>query len=235
MSVFSKERDIIVPEFELHRRLKYNSLLEMPALEFLSYLPDSSVPLSILDPQYRGVLDAMDYGNEGEGRGVERAKLQQMTEIDIAEIIAEIQRVLIPKGHLFLWVDKYHLCTGVNYWLKDLKIVDMVTWDKGKIGMGYRTRRKSEYLVIAQKLPLRAKGVWVDHSIPDVWREKVLVQKGSIQVHRKPIKLQSKLIAAVTNINDVVIDPAAGSFSVLEATQLIDRRFLGCDISLRGL
>ena len=111
----------------------------------------------------------------------------------------------------------------------------MVTWDKGKIGMGYRTRRKSEYLVIAQKTPLRAKGVWVDHSIPDVWREKVLVQKGSIQVHRKPIELQSKLIAAVTNENDVVIDPAAGSFSVLEAARLVNRRFLGCDISLRNL
>ena len=112
MTVFSKERDVIVPEFELHRRLKYDSLLEMPALKFLSYLPNSSVPLAILDPQYRGVLDAMDYGNEGEGRGADRAQLQQMTEVEIALIITEIQRVLIPKGHLFLWVDKYHLCTG---------------------------------------------------------------------------------------------------------------------------
>ena len=42
--------------------------------------------------------------------------------------------------------------------------------------------------------------------------------------------LQGKLIAAVSNPGDVVIDPAAGSFSVLEACQQQGRRFLGCDI-----
>ena len=34
--------------------------------------------------------------------------------------------------------------------------------------MGYRTRRKSEYCLVLQKVPLRAKGVWRSHNIPDV-------------------------------------------------------------------
>lgn len=35
--------------------------------------------------------------------------------------------MLIPSGHLFLWVDKFHLCTGVLDWFKntDLELVDL--------------------------------------------------------------------------------------------------------------
>ena len=103
----------------------------------------------------------------------------------------------------------------------------MITWDKGKIGMGYRTRRQSEHLLVLQKKPRRAKGVWRVHDIPDVWKEDV--QKNS-HTHSKPVQLQARLISAVTSKKDIVIDPAGGSFSVLKACQLAGRNFLGCDI-----
>jgi len=53
------------------------------------------------------------------------------------------------------------LCEGIADWLKktDLAIVDMVVWNKGRIGMGYRTRRSSEYLLILQKTPIKSKGI----------------------------------------------------------------------------
>ena len=95
--------------------------------------------------------------------------------------------------------------------------------------MGYRTRRYSEYLIVLQKKPKRAKGVWKVHNIPDIWTEKV---KNVTGVHPKPIGLQGELIEAVTNSGDIVVDPAAGSFSILEACQTRGRNFLGCD--LRG-
>ena len=97
-----------------------------------------------------------------------------MSEDTIVDFIKEIDRVLKDSGHLFLWVDKFHLCQGVLDWLVDtnLNLVDMIVWDKGKIGMGYRTRRKSEYLIVLQKSPVRAKDCWTDHAIPDVWQEK---------------------------------------------------------------
>jgi len=38
------------------------------------------------------------------------------------------------------------------------------------------------------------------------------------------------LIAAVTNEGDVVLDPAAGSFSVMESAIETNRLFLGCDL-----
>ena len=54
-----------------------------------------------------------------------------------------------------------------------MSTVDAMTWDKGRMGMGYRTRRRTEYLLVLQKEPTRAKGVWTAHDIPDIWLEKV--------------------------------------------------------------
>lgn len=197
-------------------------------LQLMGYLEDKSVSVCFFDPQYRGVLDKLNYGNEGVGRGNARCSLPQMDENTIIRFIAEIDRVLKPSGHLFLWVDKFHLCTGVSKWFAgtQLNLVDMVVWDKGKIGMGYRTRRKSEYLVILQKSPVRAKGCWKDHSIPDVWVEKTVKN----HPHSKPVDLQRRLILATTNSGDIVLDPASGGFSVLEACRGTGADFIGCDI-----
>ena len=228
-SVFSASRDAATPALTLPDGLQFDTQLKMDGLDFLARLPDAAVPLAFLDPQYRGVLDKLAYGNEGVKRGRARAALQQMDETTIVAFVQAIDRVLVASGHLFLWLDKFHLCSGIAPWLAEtrLTVVDLITWDKERMGMGYRTRRQSEYLVVLQKAPRRAKGVWTLHDIPDLWRERV--ERGR-HAHRKPVGLQAKLIAAVSNPGDVVIDPAAGSFSVLEACQQQGRRFLGCDI-----
>lgn len=206
----------------------FNTKLKMDGLTLLKSLEDYSVSVVFFDPQYRGVLDKMNYGNEGE-RQIKRSKLIQMDEKKIISFVREINRVLKPSGHLFLWTDKFHLCEGIADWLKktDLAIVDMVVWNKGRIGMGYRTRRSSEYLLILQKTPIRSKGIWQIKNIPDVWTEKITDKK---HPHQKPLELQKILIEAVSNINDLVVDPAAGSYSILEACLLTKRTFLGCDI-----
>ena len=143
-------------------------------MDLLTSLPEQSIKTAFFDPQYRGVLDKLSYGNEGVNRGQARCSLPQMDEPTIKRFIREIDRVLLPSGHLFLWVDKFYLCQGVLQWLQhtELNLVDMVVWNKGKIGMGYRTRHKSEYLIVCQKSPVRAKGIWTVHNIPDVWDEK---------------------------------------------------------------
>ncbi len=198
-------------------------------LDLLGAMEPASVPVCFFDPQYRGILDKMQYGNEGVSRGRARSALPQMNEDTILRFIDGIAKALTPSGHLMLWVDKFHLCTGVRGWLEmhGLEIVDLVTWDKGRMGMGYRTRRQAEYLVIAQKSPKRAKGVWQRHNIPDVWSELAVRDR---HAHPKPVNLQAALIEAVTDPGDVVLDPAAGSYSVLSAAKMMGRQFLGCDI-----
>ena len=229
-AVFSNERTVHAPRFNLPIPLKPNTRLKMDGLEFLSMLPESAIPVAFLDPQYRGVLEKLSYGNEGKTRGTRRSAMAQMPEAMIAEFVQGIDRVLMPSGHLFLWVDKFHLCQGVRPWLAgtELEVVDLMTWDKGTFGMGYRTRRRAEHCIVLQKRPVRAKGVWKIHNITDVVLEKVSKRE---HPHAKPVELQGRLMSAVSNEGDFVIDPAAGSFSVLDAALQHNRKFLGCDLN----
>lgn len=207
-----------------------NKKNKIDGLELLSIIPKKSIKVAFFDPQYRGVLDKMSYGNEGKNRGQNRAALPQMTEEIIEQFISKIEKVLLPNGYLFLWVDKFHLVEGVKDWFVNtpsLSIVDMITWDKQKIGMGYRSRRRSEYLIIIQKQPKKAKSTWVIRNIPDVWVEKIVRKT---HTHSKPIELQKQLILATTLENDIVLDPASGGFSVFEACKQTGRNFIGTDL-----
>ena len=228
--MFSEFRTIYSPEINLPKELKINTKLKMDGLELLSKIPTKTIPIVFFDPQYRGILDKMKYGNEGKGRGQARYEIPQMSEQVIKQFIKGIDKILIPSGHLFLWIDKFHLCEGVTSWFSgtNMDIVDLIVWNKKRMGMGYRTRRCAEYLIVLQRLPRKAKGVWKVHNILDVWDESIKNKKG--HTHRKPVDLQSKLINAVSNEGDVV-DPAAGSFSVMEASNQVGRNFLGCDVN----
>lgn len=209
-------------------QIKINFKNRVDGLTLLHDVLPNSIKTAFFDPQYRGVLDKLKYGNEGVKRGKARHDLPQMSEKTIVEFISELNRVLQPSGHLFLWVDKFHLCQGVLEWFEktDFNLVDMIVWDKDKIGMGYRSRRKSEYLIVLQKKPIRAKDVWKDHSIPDVWIEKTV----KTHPHSKPVNLQKALIEATTSENDYVLDPASGGYSVYEACKLSNRNFIGGDL-----
>jgi len=51
--------------------------------------------------------------------------------------------------------------------------------------------------------------------------------------HQKPKELIKALISATTNEGDLIIDPCAGSFVVLEICQELKRKFLGCDLTFK--
>ena len=209
--------------YAVNRKNKANGL------DLIAEIGDELIATAFFDPQYRGVLDKLRYGNEGRGRGKGRCSLIQMDEDIIIRFIREIDRVLKKSGYLFLWLDKFHLCQGIWNWLADteLNLVDLITWDKERIGMGYRSRRRSEYLLVLQKAPVRAKGYWTDHAIPDVWAEKTT----KAHPHSKPVELQQRLIKATTKEGYYVLDPAAGGYSVLEACRRVGRDFIGGDIA----
>lgn len=204
---------------------------KIDGLDLLKTIPENAVKIAFFDPQYRGVLDKLNYGNEGIKQG-KRVELNQMPDEVIENFITEINRTLTNTGYLFLWIDKFHLVQGVNEWIKntDLKTVDLITWHKKTFGLGYRSRRVSEYLLVLQKPPIKAKVSWVKHDIPDVWIEKI--EKGIDHPHSKPLGLQTALIEATTKEGDLVLDPASGSFSVFKCCQNLGRNFIGGD--LRG-
>lgn len=218
------------PDVAASLKARLDTRLCMCGLKLLGEIADASIAATFFDPQYRGILDKMGYGNEGVNRGRRRCGLRQMPRDEIGAFVGEIARTLKPSGHVFLWVDKYELLNGFRQWLDDtaLQVVDLIGWDKQRLGMGYRTRRVTEYCVVLQKPPIRAKGVWRVHTIRDTWCEKVDTTR---HPHRKPIGLHTALIEAVTETGDIVLDPAAGDFTTMEAALACGRHFLGCDIA----
>lgn len=208
----------------------YNARQRGDGWRMLATLPKKSTPLVIFDPQYRGVLDHLQYGNEG-ARQIGRAKLPQMSDEHITGFITEIDRILKPSGHLMLWLDKFTVVEARwREWLAHsthLIPVDLITWDKGRIGMGRRSRYRTETLIVLQRGPTRAKGCWRDHSIGDNWLE---YADHSAHPHAKPLQLTQRLICSTTKRGDLVVDPAAGGYGVLAACQATGRKFLGCDL-----
>jgi site-specific DNA-methyltransferase (adenine-specific) len=197
------------------------------ALALLRSLPDGASAAAFFDPQHRSTLERLRYGNEG-ARQKQRHTLPAMTDAYIEECCREIARVLRPCGYLFLWAHTFRVCRGDHLQLSDsLPCVDLIAWDNGRFGMGYRARRAGEFLLILQKPPLRAKATWHDHGIRDRWVEKV---DRRIHPHIKPAGLIRRLIAAVTAPGDLVIDPAAGSVLVMHVAHELGRRFSGCDL-----
>ena len=97
-TVFSLSRDLVQPEFVLPDGISFNTRQQMDGLDLLGELSDETIPAAFFDPQYRGVLDYLSYGNEGVSRGGARSSLVQMTDI-IPDFISEMTRVLLPSGH----------------------------------------------------------------------------------------------------------------------------------------
>jgi site-specific DNA-methyltransferase (adenine-specific) len=197
------------------------------ALNLLQSLPECCAACVFFDPQHRGVLNKLKYGNEG-SRQRERCALPPMSDTYIQQCDRGIARVLRPSGYCFAWADVYRLCTGTHRHIKkSLTCVGLIAWDSGRLGMGYRVRERGDYLLVLQKPPLRAKATWCDHSISSRWTEKV---DSRIHPHVKPVGLIKRLISAVTLPGDLIVDPAAGSFIVMHAAHELGRRFVGCDL-----
>jgi site-specific DNA-methyltransferase (adenine-specific) len=143
----------------------------------------------------------------------------------------EAARVLMPSGYLLRWSDTFHLCEGDHLRVVELKCVDLIAWDNLRPGNGYRSRRRGDYLLVLQKPPPLAKKTWRDHAIPSRWPEKI---DRTIHPHSKPLGLITRLIGAVTDMGDLVVDPAAGSFVVMRAANQLGVEFIGCDIAYQS-
>src|SRR5262249_35878264 len=157
-----------------------------------------------------------------------RAALPAMTADYIDACLREIGRVLRPSAYCMRWVDAYQLVEAHHRRIADcLTPVDLIAWDSEHFGMGYRARRCGDYLLVLQRPPIKARSTWSDHGIRDRWREKVARH---IHPHAKPVGLIKRLIGAVTQPGDLVVDPCAGSFVVLRAAMEMGRDFIGCDI-----
>jgi site-specific DNA-methyltransferase (adenine-specific) len=163
-------------------------------------------------------------GNNEGSRQRRRARLPQMSTALIRELGVEIARALMPGSYCARFCDKFTLCEGLASF-DGLRVVDLICWDSGTFGMGWRTRQRGQYVVILQKEPTRTRATkgllrpWrAAPGIADVWPEKIPNPRHpDTHPHAKPIRLLTALIEATPLVGDVVVDPAAGSFAASAA------------------
>ena len=202
---------------------------EGEGLELVQSLENKSVALACFDPQYEKVGD------------VSRVKdwpLHYQSEYQIIQIIKEINRALKPSAFCLLWINKEILKTDrVSTWLLQapkLKLVDLLVWSKDHFGFGSYFRNKGEYAFLLQKMPTNSKK-FTNRAFPNIWKEGSVSDKQRKHPHQKPFFLLRSLIEATTQENDLIVDPCAGSFVVLEVCQELNREFLGCDLTFKEL
>ena len=66
-----------IPAFAGEWPLPLNQPNVHDGFALLASLVPETIPICVFDPQYRGVLDKMQYGNEGVNRGRARSQLPQ--------------------------------------------------------------------------------------------------------------------------------------------------------------
>ncbi|KLL04975.1 MAG: adenine-specific DNA methylase [Mycoplasmataceae bacterium RV_VA103A] len=199
------------------------------ALELLTSLPDNTASLIFLDPQYEkvGTVLKLDY------------PLFYTSDYQILRILEQIERVLKPSAFCLLWINKTLLGNDrVPLWLlktPNLKIVDCLVWyKKNTLGLGSWLRSQAEFCFLLQKFPYDSKK-FANRSFGNVWEENVLSANQRQHPHQKPKGLIKSLIEATTAEGDLIVDPCAGSFVVLDACQELKREFIGCDLTFKEL
>jgi site-specific DNA-methyltransferase (adenine-specific) len=193
-------------------------------------LEDKSVSLVFFDPQYE---------KAGEVLWINDYPIHYQSESQILFILQEISRVLKPSGFCLLWVNKGILQSErVSLWLMKapkLKLVDFLVWNKDNwLGLGSYFRSRGEYAFLLQKNPKNSRK-FTNRSFPNIWDESKPSDTKKQHPHQKPFFLIRTLIEATTHEGDLVVDPCAGSFIVLEACQSTGREFLGCDLTFEEL
>ena len=93
-------------------------------------------------------------------------------------------------------------------------------------------RSNAEFCFLLQKYPQTGK-VFKNRSFGNVWEENVVANSKRKHPHQKPKELIKALIIATTNEKDLIIDPCAGSFIVLEVCQELKRNYYGVDLTFK--
>lgn len=199
------------------------SLLTLPCVEFLQGFARGTVDSIVTDPPYPSL-------DTHRARGT-TTRLDNWFETipyeDFPEIFWEMYRVLKPGGHCYVMTDDdslevFKMCAravGFNY-------LNILVWNRGRIGMGYSYRQQTEYVLFFEKPPhirkLNDLGLSNLLDIPAV--------RGGYPT-QKPPELFEVLISQSTQPGELVIDPFMGSASSGVAAHRLGRRYVGSDIS----
>lgn len=207
-----------------HCTLKMNTIICGDCFDFLPLIPDTSVDLIITDPPYSTPI-VTSFG---------RTLVKNVGDFSIQEtyikmLKSEFERILKPAAPMFMFCDdSYYPSIFRSFY--NWHSLQMLVWDKGKIGMGSPFRKRHELLVYANRAVLDYNRTENITHYPTVLCYKPV---GQNRIHgaQKPVELVRDLILGFSQPGDVVADFFMGSGTTAEAALLTGRNFIGSEIS----
>lgn len=209
--------------FELHQG---------DAIDWLKSLSDSSIDLLITDPPYESLEKHRKVGTTTR---LKQSKSSSNTWFEIfpnsrfESLFNEVYRVLKKNSHFYLFCDQETAfivkplaeAAGFKFWKP-------IVWDKMRIGMGYHYRAKYEFILFFEKGKRKLNNL----AIPDILS--VPRVHGGYPTE-KPVELMKILISQSSNENELVCDPFMGACATGVAAQVLNREFIGNDLSHEAL
>lgn len=197
-------------------------LYQGDCLEILKNITDNSIDCVLTDPPY-STPTISSFG---------RKLVKTVSDLSIQESYVKFlknifERKLKENAPVFMFCDdRYYPCIYRAFY--DWLNVQMIVWNKKKIGMGNPIRKQHEIIVYANRSSFeynRTEGITHYPSVMSFDSE-----KDKIHPAQKPLALVSYLLKGFTNENSLVLDPFMGSGTTGVACKLLNRNFMGIEL-----
>lgn len=194
-------------------------------LKIMKEIPDKSIDMIITDPPYSTPTIT----------GFGRKQVKNVADLSIQEtymkcLKEEFERILKDNAPIFVFCDdKYY--PSIYRAFYNWQSVQMIVWDKGKIGMGKPFRKRHELIVYANRETIDYNRTENITHYPTVLNYKVVTEKEKVHPTQKPIELLEYLIKTYSNDGETVLDNCMGSGSTGVACINTNRNFIGIELS----
>ncbi len=193
-------------------------------LDEMKNIPDKSIDMIIIDPPYSTPTIT----------GFGRTKVKNVADLSIQEtyikcLKIEFERILKNNGSLFIFCDdKYY--PSIYRAFYDWQSVQMLIWDKNRIGMGKPFRKRHELIVYANRDTIDYNRTENITHYPTVLNYNVVPDKDKLHPAQKPVQLIKDLILGFSNENDTILDCFMGSGTTGVACKETNRNFIGIEL-----
>lgn len=230
------------PEFQLYAN---------DNIVVLSQIEQESIDMIFADPPYflstgRGTVTIKGRPIKFDKGEWDRVRSAEEVHEFNTKWISACRRVLKPNGTI--WVSgTYHNIFDVATCLQEqkFKILNIIVWQKSDPPFTITDQRfnfSAEYIIWARRENKVAHYFNFDLMkqlnggvhMPDVWRIPApgpWEKKSGKHPTQKPLRLLYRIILACTHEGDTILDPFAGSCTTGIAANLLNRKFIGIDMS----
>jgi len=230
-------------------------------VELMENLPDGCIDLVFTSPPYFNAREYASYKTYADYLSFIEKVMKQIHRIlsDDGFFVLNTSPVIVPRKsrnreseRMPIPFDTYSLAKALGF-----KYIDDIIWQKPdgasnraikfshhRRPMAYKPFTVTEYLFVFRKenAPLIDKGIRkhspkeIEMSLisdgyerTNVW--KINPSRSEIHPATFPLELAEKVVSYYSFVNDLVLDPFSGIGTTLEAAQLLNRRFLGFELS----